>query len=76
MAQGDRLNLAHIACKCDVTEARDVDTSDFNRQRARTEPPSKRARGFEADLDPMGQGIYETYTRKCARDGVAECTHA
>ena len=71
MHKSDRLNLVVHACNCGVNEVEDV-ADGLGRRPAATEPASKRTRGFEADLDPMGQGIFETYTRKCARDGVAE----
>ena len=68
--KGDRLNLAYIACKCDGTEAVDVDQKDINGRRdlrgeSETERAPKRTRGFSDDLDPTCHGIFETYERKC-----------
>jgi hypothetical protein len=67
--KGDRLNLAYMACSCKEVPAADLEENELNRRSKPTfgtEPPPKRTRGFDAELDPMGQGIYETYTRKCA----------
>uniref|UniRef100_A0A7S4HFF4 Uncharacterized protein n=2 Tax=Prymnesium polylepis TaxID=72548 RepID=A0A7S4HFF4_9EUKA len=60
--KGDRLNVKMIACKCDT---QDVDEACASKRKAKEpQTEAKRTRGFDQDLDPTCQGLYDTYTRK------------
>jgi hypothetical protein len=60
--KGDRTNVVMIACECDTE---DVSTANAMKRKASpTTVGGKRTRGFTQDLDPMNEGVLETYDRK------------